>query len=279
MNIEDIILIIFSLLVIYLIYKTRNLEKLSIEQPTVETFEASVTDIVNSKYLNDINHIKNISNVAYNILREKDTTSIPAATTYVNSLIIDGSLNISNKGTLLVNIFPKYMIIAWADKIIPKGWALCNGNRYILENDGSVSEDPIGILTPDLRGRFVLGSGIGRNNDDTEDLTERNFKDIGGEEAHELTLNEIPAHVHDYITNEGGYSGYAYTAYVSSSEPRMIDYGDKIKNTFKTGGKITPNTGKINDGAVRDYSAPAEYTTDPHNNMPPYYVLIYIMKL
>lgn len=95
--------------------------------------------------------------------------------------------------------------------------------------------------TPDLRGRFVLGA-----NEDHP------VGQIDGEETHMLTIDEIPSHSHN-IKDTAGENWYQY------------QYGDK------TGyGSIPSRVDK--------------YTKDsgggqPHNNMPPYYVLCYIMKL
>ena len=197
MDIKDIVLIILVFCVLYLIYKTRNLEKLSNDLPNIETFEADVDTLINKTYTDDMNIIKNLSQVATNILQQGDTFSIPASTTYLNDMIFEGSFIIQNKDSLLVDILPQYMVVAWADRRIPLGWALCDGKKYILDENGNASEDNLGYLTPDLRGRFILGSGIGRNNDNTEDLTERIQGQKGGDENHELTIAEMPAHGHN----------------------------------------------------------------------------------
>jgi microcystin-dependent protein len=56
----------------------------------------------------------------------------------------------------------------------PSGWALCNG-----ENG-----------TPDLLGRFILGSGQGKG------LTNRTINTKDGTETHKLTVAEMPSHNH-----------------------------------------------------------------------------------
>jgi microcystin-dependent protein len=57
---------------------------------------------------------------------------------------------------------------------VPPGWLLCDGANG----------------TPDLRGRFVLGGGFGKN------LTERKLGDNGGEENHILSVTELSEHFH-----------------------------------------------------------------------------------
>jgi microcystin-dependent protein len=105
--------------------------------------------------------------------------------------------------------------------------------------------------TPDLRGRFILGCFI--NNDiDVKDASgiiirrKQLINSTGGEETHILTVEEMPSHTHG------------------------LPQGDK---SWDAGGGNTvwgPNNGGLKTLATGD--------NKPHNNMPPYYVLAYIMK-
>ncbi len=119
---------------------------------------------------------------------------------------------------------PQGLICMWSGSTIPEGWALCNG-----ENG-----------TPDLRGRFVLGSS-----------DEYELGATGGEESVKLTIEQLASHSHTFY----GLGGYF---------------------------NITPNSGNTK-GATLDASYKRstiyEGGNQPHNNMPPYYVLAYIMKL
>jgi len=76
----------------------------------------------------------------------------------------------------------------------PRGWALCNGQLLpINQNQGLFSllgttyggNGQTTFALPDLRGRTPLHFGSGH------DLGER-----GGEQAHTLTISELPTHVH-----------------------------------------------------------------------------------
>lgn len=99
--------------------------------------------------------------------------------------------------------------------------------------------------TPDLRDRFVVGAGstyaVGAK---------------GGEAVHTLTENEMPRHRHD-LPGEVGYnwlyedSSQGHKLWIASDDPH--DAPDP--ETHYTGGN------------------------QPHNNLPPYYALCYIMKL
>ena len=86
-------------------------------------------------------------------------------------MTIEGTLKVNK-----LNILPRGCIIAFNSIIfgIPDGWLLCDGTKN----------------TPDLRGRFILGAGQGK------DLTDRKLNDQGGTEKHILSESEIPTHTH-----------------------------------------------------------------------------------
>lgn len=76
----------------------------------------------------------------------------------------------------------------------PKGWALCNGQLLpINQNQGLFSllgttfggDGRVNFALPDLRGRTAIHVGSGHT------LGER-----GGEQAHTLSIAEIPTHTH-----------------------------------------------------------------------------------
>jgi microcystin-dependent protein len=76
----------------------------------------------------------------------------------------------------------------------PKGWAQCNGqllpinqNQPLFSLLGTTygGDGRVNFALPDLRGRVPIHEGSGHT------LGER-----GGEQAHTLTISEIPTHVH-----------------------------------------------------------------------------------
>ncbi|MBQ3834526.1 MAG: hypothetical protein II816_03320 [Elusimicrobia bacterium] len=122
--------------------------------------------------------------------------------------------------------------------MVPKGG--------IIIWSGSVTDIPAGWVlcdgtngTPDLRGRFVLGY----------DGTAYNVGDTGGEATHTLTITEMPSHNHVYYTGKG-------------------------ENTVRSGYPANAETGTIYQTLTTNSAGGGQ----PHNNMPPYYVLCYIMK-
>jgi microcystin-dependent protein len=108
--------------------------------------------------------------------------------------------------------------------------------------------------TPDLRGRFVLGAGQGNR------LTNRVHEEQGGDETVTLDIGKIPSHDHKIPRIKSNMTGNNYERWYPpqpGQNVNAIDYNnmDNFYLSKTTGGG------------------------QPHNNMPPYYVLVYIMKL
>jgi len=245
-----VVLTIGMILLTIKVYKNTNIEKF--EQDQVDLIQTEI----NKQYNMDIEAIRNLGAISKSLLTGSNyhstetnnpgTLTIPADTVIEGDLNVDGKINFTNRDTLLMNILPSGMVIAWAKSEIPLGWAVCDG-----ENE-----------TPDLRGRFVLAAGEGKTyqydtgkvdaegNPIIEErvLTTRALDDNNGEEQHTLTVDEMPSHNHAYTMVVGRYM-YGDGDYAWRLE------GTKSNRTAHSGG------------------------SQPHDNMPPYYVLIYIMKL
>jgi len=171
-----------------------------------------------------------------------------------NNLIIPANMdvkgNIEVKGTF--NLLPEGCIIIWSKVDIPPGWVICDGN-----ND-----------TPDLRGRFVLGSGQGTG------LTNRTLDDVGpengngverGGEEYKLNNVQLPTHSHDLKDGAG------------NQHAALSDGNLRANHSVGRYGSQGPNESPTKDSAIY-YTSP-QGGGKAHNNMPPYYVLIYIMKV
>jgi microcystin-dependent protein len=258
MEIIYIILIILIFINIYLINNPNKKENFELSENTINT--------INGRYIEDMNAIKYLSNSIIDIITQNDSFRFPSSKVSTKKLSIKGLFNIkgnlnikgninsTKKDTAILDVFPTYMIIAWGSAVIPRGWAICNGYKYLIDpNTGNAiideNESLESILTPDLRGKMILNSGQQKVN--------RYFGDQGGEEVHELTQNEIRHHHRfsiDKWDDDTCTQGYGFDH--GSGQASNEYYGEM---TFQGGDENKKTT--------------------PHNNMPPYYVLYYIMKI
>ena len=127
---------------------------------------------------------------------------------------------------------------------VPDNWLKCNNGTF----SSSTYPELYAVLgnstqLPDFRGRFPLGVG----KSDSPRSTNHTLKSEGGEESHILTIDEMPSHSHDITYREGEEQGN--------------------NNTYSDLG----GTG------VTD-STEEEGGDDPHNNMPPFYTVNFIIK-
>ena len=83
----------------------------------------------------------------------------------------------------------------------PKGWALCNGQLLPINQNQALfsllgttfgGDGRVNFALPDLRGRTPIHVGSGHT------LGER-----GGEQAHTLSIAELPTHTHTFNVNSG----------------------------------------------------------------------------
>ena len=262
-----IIIFILVLSNIFLFYKTRNVEGFA---------DATVSDMVkqavNDTYLVDISAMRNLANISQDIMANKDKLTLPADITIPGNLTVDGNIFLTNRNTNLMNLLPKFMVIAWASAGgVPKGWAMCDGQKYKMDPTTGVvtalnanATDDDMVITPDLKGRFILGTGNGTG------LTNRELNKTGGEENHKLTASEMASHFHYEFVNATS-PNLDHGINNASSPVANVEKGDNSHNYMiqSTGGGDYPSLGKSSIVG----------NDVPHNNMPPFYTLYYIMKL
>ena len=170
--------------------------------------------------------------------------------------------SVSGFGTI-----PLGVIVMWSGAIssIPTGYALC---------DGRVAN---GRTTPDLRGRFIVGSGTG-----AVGLTSREVGTTGGIEQTTLTINNLPAHNHtgSGTTSSGGAHTHTFNGYHanfkhegSATESSLKDDGD--------GAYQPPNA----ISSAGEHAHTFSFTTssvgagEAFSNLPPFYALAFIMRV
>jgi microcystin-dependent protein len=182
------------------------------------------------------------------------------------------------------DLLPQGVVVMWSGALatIPAGWALCDGQRYQINITTGVTEvvGTGGVLTPDLRERFIVGAGS------TDNATV-----VGGIYAtgatgglNVVTLTEaqcaLPNHTHSIdhghtITDPG----HTHTIDLddeagggSVDDSGNDDFGTTNTGSSTTGITVDNHTG--NSGSTNQANATAS-----HENRPPYFALAFIIKL
>ncbi len=211
-----------------------------------------------------------------------------------------------------LDIFPQYTIIAWYSNTIPKHWKLCNGKSYIKIN-GVLSDFIQGVhsrldelKTPDLTDRFIMHEyndfDISKPFYENKSRWSQNyeFNKTGGKADVILERSHLPLHNHYLpLTIDTDYTHSKKM--VSSLDPKSKEYYHVDRSVqvisrhnepnvsgltiIDTGESCAPTisnpTGQLSDGWLNEngsYALNVNGTT-PHNNIPPYCKLIYIIKL
>jgi len=204
----------------------------------------------------------------------------------------------ANKGYVDTSI-PIGGIIMWSGTTgtsLPSNWKLCDGSTYNS------------IVTPDLRGRFVLSSTSPTSANGgiplAGGLSTRNVNATGGAETVTLTEAQMPQHKHDVSARTGGVSGTTmdggHTHSVSASGNVSINKYDSqtlfytgqaisiltqyaYNGTIPAGSVTVTGTAADSEGTKHNHTITVSETNkgsgNPHENMPPFYVLAFIMRI
>lgn len=144
----------------------------------------------------------------------------------------------------------------------PTGWAMCNGEVMSITQNQALftllgttfgGNGTTTFALPDLRDRVPIGAGsysLGWN---------------GGEEAHALTISEMPAHTH---------AVRGTTAAISTPNPQ----GNLLGTTPPTFGPLYKSTA-ANRVALNTAAIAKAGISQPHSNMQPFLTISFAIAL
>ena len=187
-------------------------------------------------------------------------TSVSAGSgTVTGNLTVNGTLSASS--TSGGGFVPVGAIVMWSGSPtgIPSGWKLCNGT-------GTFTSGGTSYAIPDLRDRFIVGSG-----------TTYAQRDTGGANTTTLTANQLPQHRHKF---KDAYfaEGYAETPKVPTTSQVPDAAGD---SGYEGSSMLGAKGGKDYDNYLYWIGRYTDYTgsTDAVDIRPPYYALAFIIRV
>lgn len=166
---------------------------------------------------------------------------------------------------------PVGTIVMWGGTIasIPGGWALCDGGTYN------------GVPTPDLRNKFIIGAAVAAPTFGFASTTiEGEPTQTGGEAKVTLTIDQIPLHSHEYLDVALAEAHGLWRPTGAGTFGLQGGEGIDNDNGFLIRGRDnrTYRNGPTTPGYENPLTSPTG-SSSPHENLPPYYALAYIMKV
>lgn len=192
---------------------------------------------------------------------------------FKQSVCLGGNCSLKEQFHYLDKLWPIGSVLAFKgrESDVPYGWRVCDGKNNL----------------PDLRFKFIKGAyggdesiGVPENKEST-DQTYDGMGVNGGENEVRLTIEQTPRHYHFFNINDINNSGDS-TAIGSHYASRLTD--SSLLNK-ETGGWPNPKPAWRRDkekDILTTYHTPytAKYgNSQPHNNIPPFYTLIYIIRI
>ncbi len=140
----------------------------------------------------------------------------------------------------------------------PKGWAFCNGQLLPINQNQALfsilgttygGDGRVNFALPNLQGRMPVHVGDGIS-----------LGELGGETAHTLNISELPAHTH--------------TPVGSNNSPSAGDATNNLWSTFANNQYNSQSNTAMSPACIQPTGG-----SQPHDNMSPYLVLIFIIAL
>jgi microcystin-dependent protein len=148
----------------------------------------------------------------------------------------------------------------------PAGWALCNGQLITISKQTGALFSLLGVTyggdgihnfaLPNLQGRIALGMGEGQG------LSPRPIGETAGTEGVTLHISEMPSHSHNV------------TPIACLTEASTPSPNDSVP--ANSGSPLYSNDANTLLGS---YASQSTGENQPHNNLPPYLVVNYIICL
>ncbi len=153
----------------------------------------------------------------------------------------------------------------------PAGWAMCDGqllpiSQYpalymvIGTNYGGDGLTTFGL--PNLQGRVPLQAGQGSG------MSNHGLGQTGGEQAVTLTVAQVPAHTHAVNANSG-----------SGNQNNPLNNVWAVPHSGRSNLNLYAPTPGANPPAMNAGAFAASGDGKPHNNLPPYLTLNFIIAL
>jgi len=190
---------------------------------------------------------------------------------------------------LLTQMFKPGMLMMYAGGTLPTDWLKCDGQAVdrttyaplfaAISTNYGIGNGTTTFNVPNFSVKFPLGPGAAPNN-----ILGYN----GGASTHQLTRNELPLHQHDLshghsassgganVQHTHGYNGFAYiqpNGGFSLPGVNAFGWADQI-----LGGSAPDHAHAITVNGAAGPSGPIGADA-PHNNMPPYVVVNYMIHI